>query len=109
MTDATINAIHGSDSTDSAYKELEFFFPKEHTVAVIKPDAATEHKGISHFCNLSLYRGDSLTSHDQCFFGFEGQESIVSQECLYAMHVCCKYIYCAYVCFGLRCLAIPVN
>lgn len=44
MTDTTINAIHGSDSTESAHKELEFFFPREHTVAVIKPDAATEHK-----------------------------------------------------------------
>lgn len=45
MTDASINGIHGSDSEQSATKELEFFFPKEHTLAVIKPDAAGEHKG----------------------------------------------------------------
>lgn len=31
--------LHGSDSEETARKELEFFFPVEQTVAVIKPDA----------------------------------------------------------------------
>ncbi|XP_052079990.1 thioredoxin domain-containing protein 6-like isoform X34 [Mytilus californianus] len=37
--DDAINSLHGSDSEDTAKKELEFFFPMEQTVAVIKPDA----------------------------------------------------------------------
>lgn len=40
-----INQLHGSSTTDDAQKELEFFFPQEHTLAVIKPAAAKEHKG----------------------------------------------------------------
>lgn len=39
-----INALHGSSSEDEASKELGFFFPKEQTVAVIKPNAM-ENKG----------------------------------------------------------------
>ncbi|OPJ67374.1 thioredoxin domain-containing protein 3 [Patagioenas fasciata monilis] len=39
-----INQLHGSSTTDDAQKELEFFFPQEHTLAVIKPAAAKEHK-----------------------------------------------------------------
>jgi len=35
-----INTLHGSDSTDTAQKELEYFFgPVEQTIAVIKPEA----------------------------------------------------------------------
>ncbi|XP_053385448.1 thioredoxin domain-containing protein 6-like isoform X16 [Mercenaria mercenaria] len=34
-----INMLHGSDSEESAKKEIEYFFPMEQTVAVIKPDA----------------------------------------------------------------------
>ncbi|XP_071148198.1 thioredoxin domain-containing protein 6-like isoform X7 [Mytilus edulis] len=37
--DDAINSLHGSDSEDTAKKELDFFFPMEQTVAVIKPDA----------------------------------------------------------------------
>ena len=36
---APINQIHGSDSIETAEKELEFFFPKEKTLAIIKPNA----------------------------------------------------------------------
>lgn len=43
--DAQVNVVHGSDSIDTAEKELGFFFPKQSTLAVIKPDAAGEHKG----------------------------------------------------------------
>lgn len=39
--------LHGSDSEETAKKELEFFFPMEQTVAVIKPDAVGT-KGKKH-------------------------------------------------------------
>ncbi len=44
LTDSTINCVHGSDSVESASKELNYFFPTEHTLAIIKPDASVEHK-----------------------------------------------------------------
>jgi len=31
--------LHGSDSEEQAQKEIEYFFPMEQTIAVIKPDA----------------------------------------------------------------------
>jgi nucleoside diphosphate kinase len=33
-----INPLHGSDNPETAKKELEYFFPMEQTMAVIKPD-----------------------------------------------------------------------
>ena len=36
---AQVNQLHGSDSLEAAEKEIEFFFPKEKTLAVIKPNA----------------------------------------------------------------------
>ena len=36
---APVNQLHGSDTPEAAQKELEFFFPKEQTLAVIKPNA----------------------------------------------------------------------
>ncbi|NXC92257.1 TXND3 protein, partial [Cercotrichas coryphoeus] len=39
-----INQLHGSSTPSDAQKELEFFFPKEQTFALIKPDAAKTHK-----------------------------------------------------------------
>ncbi|XP_054754206.2 thioredoxin domain-containing protein 3 homolog isoform X4 [Lytechinus pictus] len=44
VPEAQINVVHGSDSVETAEKELGFFFPKQTTLAVIKPDAAGEHK-----------------------------------------------------------------
>ncbi|NWJ02068.1 TXND3 protein, partial [Crypturellus undulatus] len=40
-----IDQLHGSSSPGDAQKELKFFFPQEHTLALIKPDAVKEHKG----------------------------------------------------------------
>ncbi|CAC5426174.1 NME8 [Mytilus coruscus] len=37
--DDAINSLHGSDSEETAKKELQLLFPTEQTVAVIKPDA----------------------------------------------------------------------
>ncbi|XP_074996838.1 thioredoxin domain-containing protein 3 [Calonectris borealis] len=39
-----IGQLHGSSTPDDAEKELQFFFPQEHTLALIKPAAAKEHK-----------------------------------------------------------------
>ncbi|CAM9206269.1 unnamed protein product [Bubo scandiacus] len=39
-----IGQLHGSSTPDDAEKELQFFFPREHTLALIKPDAAKKHK-----------------------------------------------------------------
>lgn len=40
-----VNQLHGSASSEEAEKEIGFFFPKEQTLAVIKPDTAEEHRG----------------------------------------------------------------
>ncbi|XP_029314573.1 thioredoxin domain-containing protein 3 homolog isoform X2 [Cottoperca gobio] len=39
-----INQLHGSESHEEAEREISFFFPKQQTLAVIKPDAMEEHK-----------------------------------------------------------------
>ncbi|KAI1899249.1 hypothetical protein AGOR_G00059860 [Albula goreensis] len=39
-----INQLHGSRSPEEAEREIEFFFPQEQTLAVIKPDALEEHR-----------------------------------------------------------------
>ncbi|XP_010126705.1 PREDICTED: thioredoxin domain-containing protein 3 [Chlamydotis macqueenii] len=39
-----IDQLHGSSTPDEAQKELQFFFPQEHTLALIKPAAAKNHK-----------------------------------------------------------------
>uniref|UniRef100_A0A8B9ZUF3 NME/NM23 family member 8 n=1 Tax=Anas zonorhyncha TaxID=75864 RepID=A0A8B9ZUF3_9AVES len=44
LDNVPINQLHGSSSPNDAQKELEFFFPQEHTLALIKPDAAKKHK-----------------------------------------------------------------
>ena len=40
-----LNQLHGSANPDEASKELEYFFPVEKTLAVIKPGAINE-KGV---------------------------------------------------------------
>ncbi|KAM6315241.1 thioredoxin domain-containing protein 3 [Aegotheles albertisi] len=44
LDDVPINQLHGSSTLDEAQKELQFFFPQEHTLALIKPAAAAKHK-----------------------------------------------------------------
>ncbi|XP_078142245.1 thioredoxin domain-containing protein 6 [Centroberyx gerrardi] len=39
-----INQLHGSASSEEAEREIDFFFPKQRTLAVIKPDAMEEHQ-----------------------------------------------------------------
>ncbi|XP_056391291.1 thioredoxin domain-containing protein 6 isoform X2 [Hyla sarda] len=42
--ETTINQLHGSSSPAQAENEINFFFPVEHTLAAIKPDALEEHR-----------------------------------------------------------------
>ncbi|XP_036397217.1 thioredoxin domain-containing protein 6 [Megalops cyprinoides] len=44
MENDPINQLHGSSSREEAEREIEFFFPKEETLAVIKPDALQHHR-----------------------------------------------------------------
>lgn len=46
VEDSDFNAAHGADSLETAERELHFFFPKEQTVALIKPNALSE-KGMA--------------------------------------------------------------
>ncbi|XP_037645600.1 thioredoxin domain-containing protein 6 isoform X4 [Sebastes umbrosus] len=39
-----INQLHGSESHEEAEQEINFFFPKQQTLAVIKPDAMEEEE-----------------------------------------------------------------
>ncbi|XP_046902971.1 thioredoxin domain-containing protein 6 [Hypomesus transpacificus] len=41
-----LNQLHGSGSKEEAQQELSFFFPKQHTLALIKPDAMDQHKDV---------------------------------------------------------------
>jgi len=42
VEEAEVNMLHGSDSPETAEKELSKFFAVEQTLAVIKPDAMSE-------------------------------------------------------------------
>ncbi|XP_010191671.1 PREDICTED: LOW QUALITY PROTEIN: thioredoxin domain-containing protein 3 [Mesitornis unicolor] len=44
VNDVPIYQLHGSSTLDDAQKELEFFFPQQHTLAAIKLDATKNHK-----------------------------------------------------------------
>ncbi|XP_049672695.1 thioredoxin domain-containing protein 3 [Accipiter gentilis] len=44
VSNIPIGQLHGSSTPDDAQKELQFFFPEEHTLALIKPAAAKKHK-----------------------------------------------------------------
>eukprot|EP00116_Pleurobrachia_bachei_P002240 sb/3462502/ len=44
--DPGLNALHGSDSLESAEREVNFFFPHQQTLAVIKPDTNEEEKEV---------------------------------------------------------------
>ncbi|XP_041663014.1 thioredoxin domain-containing protein 6 isoform X2 [Cheilinus undulatus] len=44
VEDKSISSLHGSANQEDAEREISFFFPKQQTLAVIKPDATEEHK-----------------------------------------------------------------
>ena len=47
VEDAPLNQLHGSETVEDADRELQFFFPPEQTVAVIKPSALSEKGELS--------------------------------------------------------------
>ena len=54
MEDSPINPLHGSDSPESAAKEIQQFFPVQSTVAVIKPDLEPDKRGLCYMYLISL-------------------------------------------------------
>uniref|UniRef100_A0A670XRH0 NME/NM23 family member 8 n=1 Tax=Pseudonaja textilis TaxID=8673 RepID=A0A670XRH0_PSETE len=52
--DSPINQLHGSANTNEATKELQFFFPVENTMALIKP-SAFEDKGKINITKCSCF------------------------------------------------------
>lgn len=73
LEETKINMLHGSDSEETAKKELEFFFPMEQTVAVIKPDAVGT-KGKKH--DLDAYIAVYKRLWDRTWLKIGSQDSI---------------------------------
>ncbi|XP_055489444.1 thioredoxin domain-containing protein 6-like [Leucoraja erinacea] len=46
LEDIPFPQLHGSQDIEIAAKELQFFFPVEHTLVAIKPDTVRQHKDI---------------------------------------------------------------
>ncbi|XP_037693482.1 thioredoxin domain-containing protein 3 [Choloepus didactylus] len=44
MEESPINQLYGSDSLETAEKEIQYFFPPQNTLAVIKPHVTNEYK-----------------------------------------------------------------
>lgn len=40
-----INQLYGSDSLETAEKEIQYFFPPQQTLALIKPHVTQEQRG----------------------------------------------------------------
>ena len=64
-TDKKMNAVHASDGSEMAARELAFFFPKfdvpmypeppiQRTLALIRPEALKEHKGLCNWLCLCI-------------------------------------------------------
>lgn len=45
MESSPINQLYGSDSLEAAEREIQHFFPPQHTVALIKPHVSPEQRG----------------------------------------------------------------
>ena len=54
VEDSPINPLHGSDSPETAEKEIQQFFPVQSTVAVIKPDIEPDKRGLCCFISMFL-------------------------------------------------------
>lgn len=57
VDDSELNQLHGSDTAEGAAQEINYFFPPEQTVAVIKPSAFDERGELA-----SCFGHDSLHS-----------------------------------------------
>lgn len=51
VDDSELNQLHGSDSAESAAQEINYFFPPEQTVAVIKPSAFSERGELAMYAH----------------------------------------------------------
>uniref|UniRef100_A0A8C9FW73 NME/NM23 family member 8 n=1 Tax=Pavo cristatus TaxID=9049 RepID=A0A8C9FW73_PAVCR len=69
-----INQLHGSSSPNDAQKELEFFFPQEHTLALIKPAAAKMREFLAKLNSLKARHVSKLAV--QC--SFKDREAFLS-------------------------------
>lgn len=45
MEGLPINQLYGSDSLETAEKEIQYFFPPEQTLALVKPHVTREQRG----------------------------------------------------------------
>lgn len=45
MENLPINQLYGSDSLEAAEREIQYFFPPQNTLAVIKPQATHKQRG----------------------------------------------------------------
>ncbi|ELT87722.1 hypothetical protein CAPTEDRAFT_96991 [Capitella teleta] len=80
-TDDPVNALHGSDSPSTAENELNFFFPMQQTVAVIKPEAYESKDAIIDRIkeagfHVAARKETELTADiaEQFYKGVEGKE-----------------------------------
>lgn len=81
--DARFNSIHGADSTGSAESELDYFFPVEQTVAVVKPDAVTS-KGTDDTniqCRFHHVAVEPRSWHGWCFCIADGTFDAACHAC----------------------------
>lgn len=45
MEDLPINQLYGSDSLEAARREIQYFFPPQNTLALLKPHVTQEQRG----------------------------------------------------------------
>ena len=45
MESLPINQLYGSDSLEAAERDIRYFFPPQHTAALIKPHVTQEQRG----------------------------------------------------------------
>lgn len=61
-----INQLYGSASHEEAEREISFFFPRQQTLAAIKPDAMQEHTGDRVFYNERFSACVALSLFGSC-------------------------------------------
>ncbi len=86
-TDSLMNSLHGSDSHESATKELAFFFPKglgvknassRHTLALIRPSALAKYK--DEILNKIKSNGFEIAMARQVQLDKQGAEDFYSEQ-----------------------------
>ncbi|KAJ8004399.1 hypothetical protein DPEC_G00135310 [Dallia pectoralis] len=73
-----LNQLHGSANREEAEEEINFFFPKQQTLAVIKPDAMEDHKEeiLGEICS----RGFTITQLKELVLSRDLAEDFYSQH-----------------------------